>query len=109
MTFAVEPRTIYRVKLPQYAARRIPATTIRSVLLFDSDWTPHLLPVQETYFGYYGRVLLTFPLFTPFLLLNNVFLRKQSHTRRVLDKTFRPIRQRGVETSDIDSAGVPQK
>jgi ABC-type multidrug transport system fused ATPase/permease subunit len=96
-------------ELPQYAGRRIPATTIRSVLLFDSDWTPHLLPVQETYFGYYGRVLLTFPLFTPFLLLNSVFLRKQSHTRRVLDKTFQPILQRGVETSDLDSAGVPQK
>lgn len=96
-------------ELPQYAGRRIPATTIRAVLLFDSDWTPHLLPVQETYFGYYGRVLLTFPLFTPFLLLNNVFLRKQSHTRRVLDKTFQPILQRGVETSDIDSAEIVQK
>jgi hypothetical protein len=67
------------------------------------------IPSKETYFGYYGRVLLTFLLFTPFLLLNNVFLRKQSHTRRVLDKTFQPILHRGVETSDIDSAGILQK
>ena len=96
-------------ELPQYAGRRIPATTIRAVLLFEPDWTPQLLPVQESYFGYYGRVLLTFPLFTPLLLLNSVFLRKQSHTRRVLDKTFQPILLRGVETSDIDSAGIPQK
>jgi hypothetical protein len=87
-------------QLPQYAGRRIPATTIRAVLLFDWDWTPHLLPVQETYFGYFWRVFLAFPLFTPFLLLNNVFLKKRSHTRRVLEKTFQPILHRGVETSD---------
>lgn len=87
-------------RLPEYTGRRIPATTIRAVLCFDPDWTPHLLPVQETYFGYYGRVFLTFPLFTPFLLLNNMLVRKQSHTRRVLEKTLQQIVQRKLDASD---------
>ncbi len=95
-------------QLPEYSGRRIPATTLRGVLLFDADWTVHFLPVQETYFGYYGRVLLTFPLFTPFLLLNNALLRKQSHTRRVLEKTFRPILQRSFPGSETpESEPIP--
>lgn len=90
--------------LPPYAGRRIPATTIRGVLFFDADWSSHLLPVQESYFGYYGRVLLTFPLFTPFLLFNNVFLRKQSHMRRVLEKTLQPVLRRGSFSRTISDA-----
>jgi hypothetical protein len=96
-------------RLPEYTGRRIPATTIRGVLLFDSDWTPHLLPVQETYFGYYGRVFLTFPLFTPFLLLNNMLVRKQSHTRRVLEKTLQPILRPLLDSSDAATRGSIQK
>lgn len=89
--------------LPEYTGRRLPATSIRAVLYFDPDWTPHLLPVQETYFGYYGRILLRFPLFTPFLLLNNVLVRKQSDTRRVLEKTLQQIVQRALDASDSES------
>jgi hypothetical protein len=84
-------------QLPEYRGRRIPVTTIRGMLLFDSDWTAHFRPVQETYFGYYGRGLLG--LFTPYALLNNPFLRKQSNIRRVLEKTFQPILQRRLDTS----------
>jgi len=84
-------------QLPEYGGRRIPVTSVRAVLFFDADWTPHLLPVQETYLAYWARTFLRFPLLTPLFLTNNVFVKKRSEIRRILEKTLQPILQRGVE------------
>lgn len=68
--------------LPDYLGRRVGVTPIHGVLYFDSDWSPHFLPViRETYLRYYLGLV--------FSDRNPVF-KKQSDLRRVLENVLQP-------------------
>jgi hypothetical protein len=83
--------------LPEYQGRKLPITSIRAVLFFDSDWTPHLLPLQEKVSVYWRKALVT-GLKRTFIVSTRDFaiFKERSEMRRVLENTLQPVLQRSV-------------
>jgi hypothetical protein len=86
--------------LPEYDGRRIGVTTIRAILYFDADWTPHIRPIVQQSTAMYlarGAVRRTF---LPWREANlQFFLGKQSEQRRTLEKALQPVLQRPLPTA----------
>ena len=79
--------------MPEYAGRRVNETTIRAVVYFDADWTPHLLPImRESYLSYWGRIIAGF-----FVGRELAFYKQQSDIRRVLGNARQPVFERSLE------------
>lgn len=78
--------------LPEYAGRRVNETTIRAVLYFDADWTPHLLPIsKEGYLSYWAG-----PFSASFLKGEVFFNKQQSNMRRMLGNVLQPVLERSL-------------
>lgn len=73
-------------RLPEYKGRWLGATTLRAVLYFDDDWTPHMDPVLKN--GYMSNFL------HEVTEEGDVFTKEKSTMRRVLEDLLKPVLQR---------------
>jgi hypothetical protein len=85
-------RDIFPCRLPEYNGRMVGATTLRAVLYFDRDWTPHLRPVvPESTLVYWLKLMASF------FYRENVFTKKQSDLRRILEGALQPVVHRPAD------------
>jgi hypothetical protein len=77
--------------LPEYSGRRVSETTLRAIMYFDGDWTPHLVPIiPESYF-FYGLGKLG-----DVLSGTTALHREQSKMHRILDNVLQPLIRRAA-------------
>jgi hypothetical protein len=89
-TFQRKAESLFPSALPAYQGRRIPSTTLRSVMVFDADWTPHIWPVQQTQREYWSRAFSG--LFANLSFSDqNTFTKPRSDIRVALEATLRPV------------------
>jgi hypothetical protein len=84
--FCREAQPYFPCQFPPYAGRFFAATTLRSVLYFDEDWTPHLDPILK-----YGRM---YHVLNKIGETEDVFTKEKSELRRVLEEVLEPVLKR---------------
>lgn len=90
--FRLKSANFFPRGLPDYAGRRLNETTIRSVIYFDADWTPHLLPLmKESYLSYWARIVSGF-----FVGRELAIYKQQSEMRRILGNALQPVLERSL-------------
>ena len=72
--------------LPEYSGRYIGATTLRAVLYFDEDWTPHMQSVLKK--EYWSHLL------NKATEEGDVFTKEKSDMRRILEDVLEPVLNR---------------
>jgi hypothetical protein len=79
---------LFPCQLPKYQGRYIGATSLRAVLYFDEDWTPHLVPVlKEGYASWFLDKLLRG---------HDVLTREKSDLRAILENALEPALSRSA-------------
>lgn len=84
--FRRKVQNFFPCHLPEYKGHYIGATTLRAVLYFDDDWTPHMDPVLKK--GYVSHFL---DLATE---ERDVFTKEKSELRKILEDALDPVMKR---------------
>lgn len=88
--------------LPDYHAWRYPVTTVRAVLFFDWDWTPHLRTHTGSARLHLAKVALKAIDHALFVRSSNI-LNTRSELRKALEDLLNPIIHRGLSSSATTS------
>lgn len=84
--FRRKAQDFFPCRLPDYNGRYIGATTLRAVLYFDDDWTPHMEPVLKRGYMFY--------FFDKATEEGNIFTKKKSDLRKILEDVLAPVLKR---------------
>ncbi len=84
--FCRKAQHYFPCQLPEYVGRYIGSTTLRAVLYFDDDWTPHLDPVLK--YGYASHFL------SKLGEDRDVFTKDKSDLRQILEEVLEPVLKR---------------
>ena len=90
-------------KLPEYVGRKVSDESLRAVLYFEQDWTPHMLRLRGSALAYWLKVI-----FSPFVnIINLVTFIKKKPLVRILERTLEPVFERVAELKDTEASDSP--